>query len=704
MRTKTALQWAASLLALVVSVSLGPEPTFAFSVKGSGGPQRPQVEAAPARDRAVIIKSQHKRLTFPLDIKRLAVGDADILFAELITSREVLALGRQTGRTTLIVWFVNGTQKEFVVSVERDLSVLERALGLVNPTIRVESAPDRDALVLTGRVPDVSTSQAAEAIARNYLDAGSNRRGGPETLLAAPPATSTQPRQAATTAEAAAAPPAPGTPAAATAPSAPTVQVQSAGQQSGTVINLIELDLLPLLPEEKVQQAIKVIGGGNVRVSRVMHGTVRDDSKDTLVLEGKVPTQVALVRVLALTAQLFVGQTITSQDIRVVADEAGGLAEQGGQGQSQNSQSQSLGGGASSSLFGGNRGARLANQIQTNIGRAKAIEAAGGRILSFIEVTDLPQVRVDIRLVEVNRTKLRAFNPNAVVATSDFRQPSLNPAQSAVAAQGDQAARVGSSGPAIQNVLSFLNGSLLNQIQYAGANFAIDAALSLLERQGIAQSLSSPSLTVLSGEMAQVQVGGEVPVPMAFAPAFGTGGSTGNGGNGTAASTPGVFSSVQFVPFGVQLQIRPLVGDDDTITLDVQPQIVTPDAVLTDAIRQSTGAAVPTTAFQTRALRTSSRLLDGQALVIGGLITNNTSANATRTPWVSRIPIIGRFFEGFNRNDQSTELVIVVNPVVLRTPVADAAMWMFPERSELLRSLIKEPAGTTRDPAGAAKK
>ena len=686
----TAPQWATSLLALVVVLSPRPEPAFASQAQRGGSPDGPQVEAAAVRELTVIIKSQHKRLTFAQDIKRLAVGDADILVAELITSREVLALGRQTGRTTLIVWFANGTQKELVVSVERDLSVLEHALTLVNPTIHVESAPDRDALVLTGRVPDVSTSQAAEAIARNYLDAGSNRRGGADALLAASPGTPEQ-NAGATAATA------PGTPAAATPP---TAQLLGAVQSSGTVINLIELDALPLLPEEQVQEAIKMIGGANVRVRRVLHGTVRDDSTDTLVLEGKVPTQVALVRVLALTAQLFVGQSITSQDIRVVADEAGGLTAQAQQGGSQNNQSQSLGGGASSSLFGGNRGAQLANQIQANLGRAKVIEAAGGRILSFIEVTDLPQVRVNIRLVEVNRTKLRAFNPNTVVATSDFRQPSLNPAQSASAAQGDQAARVGSSGPAIQNVLSFLNGSLLNQLQYAGAHFAIDAALSLLERQGIAQSLSSPSLTVLSGEMAQVQVGGEVPIPVAFAPAFGTGGST---GGGTTPATPGVFSSVQFVPFGVQLQIRPLVGEDDTITLDVQPQIVEPDAVLTDAIRRSTGAAVPTTAFQTRALRTSSRLLDGQALVIGGLITNNTSANATGTPGVSRIPIIGRFFEGFNRNDQSTELVIVVNPVVLRTPIADAAMWMFPERSELLRSLIKDPAGAAKDPATAAK-
>ena len=124
---------------------------------------------------------------------------------------------------------------------------------------------------------------------------------------------------------------------------------------------------------------------------------------------------------------------------------------------------------------------------------------------------------------------------------------------------------------------------------------AVDTALSYLEREGVAQTLSSPSLTVLSGEMAQVQVGGEVPVPVAFAPAFGTtssstsstSGSSGGGqGGGGGASTPGVFSSVDFVPFGVQLQVRPMVGEDDSITLDVQPMVVTPDSVLTDAIRE----------------------------------------------------------------------------------------------------------------------
>lgn len=624
----------------------------------------------------VVIRSQYRRLQFPVDIRRIAVAETSIVTAELVTNREVLLAGRQTGRTTVVIWFANGQVREFPVAVQVDLAVLERALKALNPTIEVESAPDRDALVLTGTVPDLRTALDAERYARNYLSAGGNGRVGAQPVVAAPaPDVNAPPPGAAAN------------PPAQTVASPPQSTTQNQAG-AGAVINLIQVASLPQSPEQKILDAIRGIGGEDVTIRRVLKAEVPDDATDILVFEGRVPNQTALVRILTLAAQLFTGTNVTAADVRVIADESGGLTEQM---QTQGAQSL-LGGGATSSLFGGSRGARLSNEVRTNLGRAKAIEVAAGRILSFIEVTDLPQVRVDIRLEEVNRTKLRAWNPSSAILTSDFRQPSLNPAQSAVTVQGDQAARVGSLGAAIQNVFSFLNGVTLNQFQYSGGNAAVDAAFQLLEREGIAQSLSSPSLTVLSGELAQVQVGGEIPVPTAFAPAFGAATTPGAPG-AAAAATPGVFSSVEFVPFGVQLQIRPLVGDDGTITLDVQPMVVTPDALLTDTIRQTTGTAVATTAFQTRALRTSSRLQDGQALVIGGLLSKNTSTNTASVPGVRDTPILGRLFQSFNRNDQDTELVVIVNPAVIRTPVPNVAMWGFPDRHELLRSVLPETRG-----------
>src|SRR5437667_2835683 len=182
--TYTAPWRAASLIGLALAAFLRSGPALALQLQFQTPPPNTQTASA----LTAIIKSQHRRLLFPQDIQRIAVGDTEILSAQLITSREVLVLGRETGRTTLIVWFANGSSREYIFSVQRDLAVLERALKLVNPTIEVQSAPDRDALVLTGVVPDVLTSQTAEAVARNYLDAGNNRRGAAAPLLAAAPA------------------------------------------------------------------------------------------------------------------------------------------------------------------------------------------------------------------------------------------------------------------------------------------------------------------------------------------------------------------------------------------------------------------------------------------------------------------------------------------------------------------------------------
>jgi pilus assembly protein CpaC len=651
----------------------------------------------PAAGLTAVIKSQHVRLPFPKDIQRVAVGDAEILSFELINNREILVLGRDTGRTTLIVWFADGTLREYLFAVHRDLSVLQGALRRVHAAIEVESAPDRDAIILTGTVPNFTVSQTAEAVARSYLDAGDSRRGmsarpflsaqpgapplAPDAVPGAPPLPGAQSQQP------------PAVPSAApAAPRPDAVRLQGDVPPSGTIINLLRLETLPSLPEEKIKEAIHALGGQRVTIRRILHGNLRDDAKDTLVLEGSVPNQVALVRVLEVAAQLFAGQTITTDDIRVVADESGALASRGQDTAGQNTQLGTTGG--VGVLFGGNRSTVLSNQIRRNLGRATAIEAAGGRILSFIEVTDLPQIRVDIRLLEVNRTRLRAFNPDSALLTSNFRQPSLNPSQSAGTVQGTQAVRVGGvASSAVQNVLSFLGGSLLNQFQLATQNGAVAVALSLLEREGIARSLSSPSLTVLSGELAQFQVGGQVPIPIAFLPTLGTGTAT------TSLSvTAGIFNSVEFVQFGVQLQIRPLVGDDDSITLDVQPQIVTPDSSLTDTIRQTTGTNPLTTAFQTRALRTSSRLQDGQALLIGGLTSANSSNNTASTPGARDLPGLGWLFRSFNRNDESVELVVVVNPVIVRTPVPDSALWAFPGHQELMKSVVIPPTPPAKPP------
>lgn len=642
-RRTVAARTLSSLVVLALALSAGPADAQESTVVG-------------------VVRSQHVRLSFARDIQRVAVGDEEIASVDIITSREVLVLGKVTGRTTLITWFTGGGLAERIIAVRRDLSVLQEALRLVHPSLLVESAPDRDALVLTGRVPDYSVSQRAEAVVRAYLDADGRGRAAVRPVLDVPPAG-----------------------AAAPAPPASPLAAAAAGQRelppSGTVINLIQIERALLLPEDRVREAIRPIGGDRVSVRRVQRGNLRDDDVDTLVLEGEVSNQIALVRVIELAAQVFAQRRVGPDDIDVLADEAGGLAS--GAEDAQAGQNGGNFGVRAGGVLGGGRGnARLNNQVRRNLARASAVSAAGGRILSFIRVTDLPQIRVNIRVYEVNRQFLRSHAANTAALAASRALPAEGTSLAAVA----QGASTSGSRAAVQNVLAFLGGGLLNEVEFTGSHAAITQALAVLERDGLARTLSSPSLTVLSGEVAQFQVGGEVPVPVAFSPAIG----------GAAAATPGVFSAVDFVSFGLQLQVRPLVGDDDVITVDVQPQVVTPDAALTASIRETSGTNQETTSFATRALRTSARLADGASMLVGGLSSQSLTTSRSKAPGLGDVPGLGWLFRNDSRSDESRDLVIVVNPVIVRQPLPDAPLWMFPSTGELLHSVISPPPASPR--------
>lgn len=665
---------AAGLSALLSTVALRPPASAAEkpvvnnfpAAQGSRLKSLRRSDGALAEARATVPRGQYIRFFLTnMSLARIAVADTEIAEAETINDQEILILGKSAGSTTVVFWFRNGTSEMLLLSVQRDLTTLANALQNIHASLTVEGAPDRDALVLRGRVPDITYSHAAEAAARSYLSSGgmSGRTAAP---LVRDPEKS---KPAAKTAE--------------TARSTGEVDdddpaettVRTEGKLASSevaVINLIRLDKLPPALEERLAAAVKPVGGEQISVRRISRGSLNSDQDDVLVLEGKVPNQVALTRVLSTAARFLTKGRV---DISVLADEAGGLgaarsAASGGGGGGLvgfGGQGGTSGGGISS------RSGNLSNQLNRNIGRARALSVANGRILSFIEVVDLPQIRVGVKLYEINRNRLQAYTADIIGILSDFRQPRLLPAVSAVTAQGAQAARVGSFGNDVQQVVHFLNGALSGQTQLVAGNFALDVLLSLLESKGIARRLSSPSLSVLNGELAQFQVGGEVPVSTTFAPAF---------GGGQQNVVPGVFATVNFVSFGVQLGVRPLVNEHDTLTIDLSPQVVQPDAALTTAVRETSGTNQPTTAFQTRFLRTTAQLQDGQSLLVGGLTTRQTDRADTGTPILNKIPWVGNLFQAFSDSSTEFELLVLVNPVIVRTPSPDFALWEFPSASQ----------------------
>lgn len=588
---------------------------------------------AKLRKYSELIRWTHARMMFTRDVQRIAVGRSEILEVELLSGREALMLGKDIGKTSVIVWYTDGTTESLVFGVTEDLTALRGVLREIDPGIMLELAPDRAALILRGIVPDIDVKTRAETAARLYLD--TDGRGTAEILS-----------------------PSGGAPDAADAPGATPAQGRGRGGRT-TVINLLKTVEQPAVLEDRIAGAIGSVSGG-VTVRRVMRGSVKDDAVDTFVLEGEVQNQVALTRLLTVAASVL-GEG-GAGGIRVVGDEGGGL---GGSGV-------------------GNSGG--------NVARAKTLSAAGGRILSLIHVRHIPQVRIAVQIHEINRSRLKDWNPELSAVTKNFRQPN---------ADKDAQSPFTDGGTLVGNALQILNGTLTNNIQIASSKVAFDFLFSVLEEEGISRTISSPTLTVLSGEPAVFEVGGQVPVPSTYSPysgAFGGGGgnSTGGSGGGQTGSVnavaPGTYSNVEFKKFGVTLDVLPLVDERNTITLDVKPEFSQPDLQLTRQITDATGTNTQTTAFNTRSLETRTQVRDGQPLVIGGLISRSDRDTESYTPGLNRVPLLSPVIKGSGKSDNSTELVIIVTPTVVQKPIDEVALWQYPPLEELMRTSIGLPA------------
>ncbi len=606
---------------------------------------------AQAETRKVLV-GMHERVLLDRDLLRISVGNPSVVEMDVLTSRELLALGKSIGRTNLLIWYRDGSTEDIRWTVERDLTVLQQILREIHPGIRVESAPDRDAIILRGEAPNIQYSQLAEAAAENYLSAGSSGILSDGALVL----------QADSTKSGSAAPEDPVLSATGIAESIAAVPSRSAlGGRSGTaVINLIQVGDLPLTLEERIEAAARPVGGPDIDVRRIVRGQLPDDRIDTFVLEGEVDGQVELSRAL-IAASTVLGAT-TSRNVQVLANEGGAIATRRGG---------SSGGGGGGSNRGSGRSGRgggvRQNLIESNIARAKALSVAGGRILSFIRVRDLPQVRVQVRIFEVNRTRLKDWLPAIDAVKRDTGQSRQFPLF-LTAGSTSPGSRPDFGETTLQMATRMAGGIATSQWRVVASDFAIDVFMAFLESEGVARSLARPTLLVLSGESATFNVGGSIPIDRTV---------TTSAGNQN-------FADTFFQDFGITLAVRPLVGEDDMITLDVSPDISFPDPVLTAQLQEGTSGGASTSAFETRSLSTSTRLIDGDVLAIGGLLQQSRSEDSSYLPGVHQIPGLGWMAKSLSRNAEETEVVILVSPTIVRDRIPKGDLWAYPDPLEII--------------------
>ena len=158
---------------------------------------------------------------------------------------------------------------------------------------------------------------------------------------------------------------------------------------------------------------------------------------------------------------------------------------------------------------------------------------------------------------------------------------------------------------------------------------------------------SRPRLLVKSGETASIDVGNEIPVV-----------TQRSDSDTQDAGSTNVLQEVTYRKTGVQLEIKPLVQANGLVDLRISQQ-------LSEARPGSATSLAGSPTILNRRISTSLTLKDGGSLLMGGLISGNQSAGVLGVPVLSKVPVLGRLFRADSRQEDRTELLVMVTPYVV---------------------------------------
>ncbi|UWZ83080.1 type II and III secretion system protein family protein [Occallatibacter riparius] len=275
--------------------------------------------------------------------------------------------------------------------------------------------------------------------------------------------------------------------------------------------------------------------------------------------------------------------------------------------------------------------------------RAEKIAATGGKVVNLLNVqipTSRPQILLKCNFAAVDRSKTKELGINifstglgnviGAITTGQFSPPGVSFNNSGSGGSGGTStATIGND----LNLFAFFPG------------LDLGATIKALEDKGIVQVLSEPNVLAEDGKQGSILAGGQYPYPVAQ--------SSGTGG--------GSAISITFKEYGVRLIFLPHITAQGTIDLQVISEVSSLD--FANAVTLS-GFTVP--AIAQRRVQTSVELAKGQSFAIGGLLDNRTQETLLKIPFISNIPILGKFFQSISKTKTNSELIVIVTPEIVQ--------------------------------------
>lgn len=215
---------------------------------------------------------------------------------------------------------------------------------------------------------------------------------------------------------------------------------------------------------------------------------------------------------------------------------------------------------------------------------------------------------------------------------------------------------------------------------YSFMNSNMQVAVRALETNGNTKTLSAPSLVVLNNQVAQIQVGDQVPINQTSV----------NPGVGTAT-----YNQVNYLNTGVILNVQPRVNPGGLVYLNIQQQVSSPSYP---------GGNNTNPTISQRSMGTQVAVQSGQTVLLGGLIQQQNTNGDTGIPGLNRVPILGRLFGTTNSNRKRTELIVLITPkVISSSEEAKQITDEYQQKFESLKPLREGMAPPVAAPARSSK-
>lgn len=172
-------------------------------------------------------------------------------------------------------------------------------------------------------------------------------------------------------------------------------------------------------------------------------------------------------------------------------------------------------------------------------------------------------------------------------------------------------------------------------IELAGGD--LTSLVELLQTTSDAKTLASPKLLAVNGQLARIQIGEKLPYRL------------------TTTTQTSTQESVQFLDVGIVLEFTPWITHDGRVLMRIRPKVSSGQVNATTELPEERTTEVETNAF----------LSDGQGIVIGGLISEETNVDQSKLAVLGDIPYAGALFQRRAEKRLRKEIIVAIMPHLL---------------------------------------